>query len=553
MKTILSLVVLFSWGWVVASPDGSLPSRGEGAVAPPAESSLLEGLSALHQGRFSEGRERFRVFLEGDPADPRGHLFLAFSEWWRSLQLRGVAESPDMEFHLQETIRLAQERLETKPGDPETLAHLGTGYIFLAQYRASQGKVFRAALAAKKGKSYLEKSLESRPDLVDSRFGLGAYNYYADKVNLLVKGLRTVLFLPGGNSELGLSQLQEVADKGRYFRTEAHLLLAIIFQGHHERRYLKSIEHLRAALALNPDSPLILMSLGEIQIRLGRYPEAQVTLRHAVKQGLRSDDPDQAALARLARLLLADSLDLSLHSDEALRELLACLGGGTIHPDLRNRALAVATRAATRSEEPGSLQKVYDDFGVDAAQRESLLKRYGTTSGEVQVVRALREPLRLMEAEEWDEAARQLQDIHRRFPASPEVELHRARLHFEQGRWKEAEEGFRRIPEGSVRTIPAWIRGWRNLYLGRSLFALGRKGDAKAFYTRAADLEGFRGKDLARALLGPEGEMSGLWPERIFSSGIQVGKNSQNVLPGLPEGGDSPVPIHGLLAGVVGR
>jgi tetratricopeptide (TPR) repeat protein len=553
LKRILAVVLLSCIGGLPASPAGNA----SGALPPlpipsTGDSQILEGLSALHQGRFQEGQKLFRAYLEKDPADPRGHLFLAFSEWWRLLQLRGASVSPDMELHLQEAIRLAQEKLDGSPNDPEILAELGTGYIFLAQLRASQKKLFRSAFAAKKGKALLERSMKYGPEVVDSRFGLGAYNYYADKVNVLVKGLRTVMFLPGGDSARGLAQLQEVAEKGRYFRTEAHLLLAIIYQGHHERQYLKSMEHLSAAFQLNPGSPLIRMSQGELQLRLGRYPEAQATLRDAVTEGQRSRDPDQIEMVRLARVLLADSLALSLHGREALQELQAALQGGPIPSDVRSRALEVATRAATRIGEAQALQGLYEAMQADGAEREGLIRRYGETEGQADVSKRLEPALKLLEQQQWDSAGRILEDLRRSYPASAEIRLHMARASFEQGKWSEAESRLREMSEGAVAAAPAWIQGWRNLYLGRSLTELGRMGEGTDFYAKAADMGGFRARDLARALMGPEKDNPEVWPRRVFCLSIQKAEDANHVGLGLPVGGDAPVAIHRLLAGVVG-
>ena len=57
------------------------------------------------------------------------------------------------------------------------------------------------------------------PHLVYAQFGLGAYNYYADNVSLLVKGLRSLMFLPGGKTDKGLAHLQDVEQRGRSQRT----------------------------------------------------------------------------------------------------------------------------------------------------------------------------------------------------------------------------------------------------------------------------------------------------------------------------------------------
>jgi tetratricopeptide (TPR) repeat protein len=536
-----------------AAATGAAPPAAAAGLGGAPDAQLLEGLSALHQGRFTEGQTRFREFVERSPQDPRGPLFLAFSEWWKLLQLRGVGESPSMELHLQEAIRLSQEKLKEVPGDPETLANLGTSYIFLAQYRAGQGKVFRAAVAAKKGKSLLEAALRTNPELVDSRFGLGAYNYYADKVNALVKGLRTIMFLPGGNSELGLAQLQEVAARGRYFRTEAHLLLAIIYQGRHERRYRKSLEELRSALELNPDSPVMLMSLGELEIRLGRYPEAQATLLRAVRVSRSSSDRDRSELGRLSRILLSDSLDLALRCPEALDELEASLNGEGVQPEFRSRALAVATRASTRLGEARRLQKIYAALSVTADEAAELRQQYGAAESSGEVARRIDPALKMMETNQWEAALRILGEAAKLHPGSPEIRLHQARALFSQRKWKEAETALRGIPASGASAAPGWVVGWRDLFLGRSLLALGRRSEARSLYGRAADTDGFRSKDLARALLGPEGESPGIWPPRIFGLGIEELKNTADVGLSLPEGRNSSIAVDRVLTRVVGR
>jgi len=551
LKHILRVLLACLFPGVVAASEPAAPPRIPPPFGPAHDIALLEGLAAIHQGRFSEGQARFRAFSDADPTDPRGPLFLAFSLWWRLLQFRGATDSEEMDSRLQEAIHLAEVKLSQSPGDPEALASLGTAYIFLAQYRASQRKVFRAASAARKGRNFLEKALAQDPGLVDPHFGLGAYNYYADKVNLLVKGLRTMLFLPGGNSDLGLTQLRHVAEGGRYFRTEAHLLLAVIYQGRREQRHLEALDHLRSALALNPGSPVILASIGDLQMHLGRYPEAHATLRRCVKIASHSEDPDQLELARLARILLADSLDLSLHSSEALKELNAALTRDGLQPELRRRALAVATRAAGRCGETQRLDQFYRTLTVTPEEEAALQRRYGTDPQEANLFRVLSPALRMLEEGKIEEARGILRKLESRYPTSFQIRFHLARSFFEQGRWAEAETRFRQIQDPTAEAIPTWVRGWRDLYLGRAIAMQGRPWEGRELYRSAAELDRFRGQDLARALLGPEGNDPRLWPRRIFALGLENAQDSADIGPGLPVGGNAPVPIHRLLPGIV--
>jgi tetratricopeptide (TPR) repeat protein len=516
------------------------------------DAALLEGLTDLHQGRFTQAQLKFRAYLVAHPTDPRGHLFLAFCEWWKLLQVGAEARTHAMEYHLEEARRLAQDQLNRSPEDPQALTSLGTAYIFIAQYRASEKKVFKAASAARKGKAFLEKASQLNPEMVDAQFGLGAYNYYADKVSALVKGLRSLLFLPGGNSEKGLAQLRQVAERGRYFRTEAQLLLAVIYQGRHEQRYRLALDHLNAALELNAGSPIILGSIGELQIRLGSYPESHGVLERAISKCSASSDRDQEELGHLLQVLLADSLDLSLHSSEALRELRASLKDMQFQPDWRSRALGVATRASLRLGDAESLEQIYRALGATQEERNALKTRYGNPAwNDPAVARSLSPVLAKMEDGPADSVLPLIGSLLTTYPEDPELLFHRGRLAFQLGQWEETQQWLAKIPESPTTTAP-WILGWKALFIGRSRWEQGAREGALASYRLALEVEGFRGKDLARELLGPEGGSDQVWPKEIFALGLQAPENSRHVAAGFSVRRDAPISIHHVLAGVVG-
>ncbi len=545
-------VLLLPCLFALLLPESLRAAPSAPVIYTPPDAAILQGLADLHQGRFAQAQLKFRAYLVAHPIDPRGHLFLAFCEWWKLLQVGAEARTHAMEYHLEEAVRLAQDQIHRSPDDPQALTSLGTAYIFIAQYRASEKKVFKAASAARKGKALLEKASQLSPELVDSRFGLGAYNYYADKVSVLVKGLRSLLFLPGGNSEKGLAQLQEVAEQGRYFRTEAQLLLAVIYQGRHEQRYRLALQHLDAALELNADSPIILGSIGELQLRLGSYPESHAVLERAIARCRAASDRDQEELGHLLQVLLADSLDLSLHSSEALRELRASLKDMQFQADWRNRALGVATRASLRLGDAESLEQIYRTLDATQEERKALSARYGNPEwNDPALARSLSPVLAKMESGPADAVLPLITSLLATYPDDPELLFHRGRFAFQLGRWEEAQTWLAKIPESPTMTAP-WILGWKALFLGRSRWEQGAREGALASYRLALEVEGFRGKDLARELLGPEGGGPQVWPKEIFALGLQAPENSRHVAAGLSIRRDAPIPIHHLLAGIVG-
>ena len=52
-----------------------------------------------------------------------------------------------------------------------------------------------------------------------------------------LKGLRVLLFLPGGNREEGLRRLESAAGRSRYFGLEARILLATLLSDRREGAY----------------------------------------------------------------------------------------------------------------------------------------------------------------------------------------------------------------------------------------------------------------------------------------------------------------------------
>jgi len=235
---------------------------------------VSDGLLALHQGDYSRAFEQFNRAVDAAPGDPGPLFFCLFSRWWQMIfadetPSRDTAAWTAFDQAYDAATGAAGARLESTPGDPSALTALGASEVLRAHLEAIAGGYFRAGGEARRGKKALRQALERSPDLDEALFAMGALNYFADRVPLVVKTIRPLLFLPGGDAPLGLSQVRRVAFGTGRLRIDGRLLLGMVCADHFQRAFKEALAHLEVARAETGDSPLIAGAIGDLQQRLG--------------------------------------------------------------------------------------------------------------------------------------------------------------------------------------------------------------------------------------------------------------------------------------------
>ncbi|MFQ5878139.1 MAG: tetratricopeptide repeat protein [Acidobacteriota bacterium] len=448
---------------------------GAGAPPPPVPTGdrLASGLRDLHYGLYSRAERSFLDAARSAPDDPQSHLFLAFNYWWH------LSIDEDRNAHLNRpfdraiaaTLAAGQRRLERAPQDLSALTAVGSAHILRSHVEARRRRYFRAAREARRGRKRLIRVLARDPGRLDAQFTLGAFNYYADRVPLLVKGLRAILFLPGGDADLGLRQLRAVAESGSRFRTDARILLAVICGSREERCYEGALGHLRRALADNPGSPLIRGLLAELQMRLGHYDEAAREIERAIADA-DGDSEDRARQRAILKVALAEALVAGWR----LREGERVLGAVEAHLEALPPS-ALRRRARVR--------------------RELDEKRGAATAGEVgspawaPLIDAALEHAR---GGRPGEAIAALNAAAAADPESPIPRFLKGRTLLRTGRAREAIAELEPL-ERSRADPPEWMQGWIEIYLGLAHRELGRPRAARSRFRRAGEVRRFRSAD----------------------------------------------------------
>lgn len=459
----LAAAVLLLAAAVAPAPAASLPADAGGLIR--------SGLKELHDGLYEKAETTFRAAASAAPDDPAPQLFIAFTYWWRTLEDRSD-RSRDAPFlaAVEKAVADGERLLKTDPRDRRVLVAVGTVHILRSQLEAMRRNLFKAGQEARRGKKMLETALALDPGSADALFGLGAYNYYTEKIPGLARGL---LFMPRGDAALGLAQLKTLAASDAYLSADARLLLAIICGHRDERCYGDAMAHLQIAIRKNPDSPLVRATIAALEMRLGEYARAVRDLESAVAAAAGPGE-ERLRQRRMLSVYLADALVSDWRLDRA--EEILRKAGSPASLALRERQVVERLNleiAAKRGEAPGEPRPA-------GGSLSSLIKS----------------ALRAQDEGRDADARSLLATATASFPGSPLPRFLSGRLEFLAGRYPEAEAALSAAVERAP-DAPPWMSGWILLYRGLSEKALGRRLAARARFRAATEVRHFRSVDRA--------------------------------------------------------
>jgi hypothetical protein len=254
---------------------------------------LVSGFRSLYLQNFTEAREKFSGWKSQHPDEPFGEIASAASYLFEELYrqnvlssdfflnekrfLKGIEGKPDPERmkDFQEAIRqarkLARQRLEKNPRDPEGLFALALSAGMESDAAMILKKEHIEALKRlKEANEHAKVLLAEQPDANDAYVALGAANYI---IGSLSGGQRFMLWFGGihGDKKLGMEQLGHTIDKGRYLRPYAKILLALAAR--RERQNPLAQKLLRELNEEFPESPLY---AAEYAKAIGRTIPAQM-------------------------------------------------------------------------------------------------------------------------------------------------------------------------------------------------------------------------------------------------------------------------------------
>ena len=274
---------------VLAAPAAS----GQVAIEALHVPELDAGFHLLYELKPEEARNQFEALRKSHPKDPLGSAAVAASYLFEECYRQGVLTSeffldderflgkiplkPDPELRAaffaadKQAQDLAQLQLKSNPEDPNALFAMALSVGMQADYASLIDKKQLDSLKKiREADTYAKKLLAIAPDAADAYLGLGTANYI---IGSLSGFKRFFLGFAGihGDKKVGIQQLQIAADRGRYLRPFAKILLALAAL--REKKPELARVQLGELVAEFPDNQLFASELAKLK----RLPAAAIS------------------------------------------------------------------------------------------------------------------------------------------------------------------------------------------------------------------------------------------------------------------------------------
>ncbi|MCF8261621.1 MAG: hypothetical protein K9J12_12665 [Melioribacteraceae bacterium] len=220
------------------------------------DSLLFKGMDQIYGIEFEAAQKTFDRVKKEYPNHPAGLFFESGITWWKILLDLNNEELDDLFYdQIDETIDFCDEILDSDPMNEDALFFKGGSLGFRGRLLAIREEWLSAALDGKDALPLIHNARSVNPDNPDLQLGFGIYNYYTAVIPTEFPMVKPFLwFLPPGDKELGLKQIENVAFNGKYAKYESMYFLAGVLD-RHEKDYDGSLKFTKLLLEKFPNNP----------------------------------------------------------------------------------------------------------------------------------------------------------------------------------------------------------------------------------------------------------------------------------------------------------
>lgn len=241
---------------------------------------MNKGIDYVYQLKFDSANALFQTFIDQDPKDPTGYFLQSMTEWWKIYLNKEDRSNDDIYLaKVDKCVKACEEKIEANENDDWATFMLGGVIGYRGFMNAMRNNWLSAIDDGKQGLNLIQKSYELNSSNKDALLGLGIYNYAVDYVVERYSFLKAVLFFfPKGNKELGLSQLRDCSENGKYSKIEANVHLTFIHLSY-EKNYIEAEKYARKLSLLYPYNPMFERFLGRCLVGQFRFNEGMMLYR----------------------------------------------------------------------------------------------------------------------------------------------------------------------------------------------------------------------------------------------------------------------------------
>lgn len=199
-----------------------------GARAATVDEYVMAGIEQLYNVQFDAAAKSFDRAIAVDPNDPRGYFYRANVHLWSYLFDSRPEQLGRYMSASERGLKSAQARLKANPRDNTAKLFLGMTYGFRAISNARAENIMAAAFSAKTCHDLLAEVVRADPKSYDAYLGLGIFHYMLGSIpeaGRVIMGMGSGM---KGDAALGIREIETAAARGRYFRNDAQLIVALL-------------------------------------------------------------------------------------------------------------------------------------------------------------------------------------------------------------------------------------------------------------------------------------------------------------------------------------
>jgi tetratricopeptide (TPR) repeat protein len=286
---------------------------------------VQEGIQQVYNLQFEKAEDEFRQLVAMRPHDPAGPFFLAMVDWWRIvIDIDNTRYDDRFYTQLDRVIQMCDSILDQNPNDVNALFFKGGAIGFKGRLEFHRNDYFAAANAGRQALPIVQEASQLDSSNYDILLGTGMYNYFADVIPQeypFVKPL--LLFIPAGDRQKGLRELQLAAEKGKYASVETwYFLLQIYF--YYEKDYQRALSIAQNLFSRFPDNVLFHRYLGRCETMIGNWTEAGKTFGEIARRAREGQRGYSANAEREAEYYVGMSMMVARQYDSALQHFYRC-------------------------------------------------------------------------------------------------------------------------------------------------------------------------------------------------------------------------------------
>jgi tetratricopeptide (TPR) repeat protein len=230
------------------------------SITPEMDKLLMAGVDDIYMMRFGAAREDMAKAVALNPAYPHpyfGRAAIDLVSFIYGTDQGDPALLKSFEAKALESIKVAEAYLEAHPNDPDALFILGASHGMYGRLAIVQKRWLQAFGHGRVSMKFVRKAVKLEPELYDAVLGLGMFDYYVATIPKFAGWLAKIVL--GGDRERGLRQIRLAAEKGRYAKVTAQMILVEIDLEDPFGAYnpAEALSLMREVHARYPDSPML--------------------------------------------------------------------------------------------------------------------------------------------------------------------------------------------------------------------------------------------------------------------------------------------------------